>query len=1786
MATVSALVLKRAAVKRKITHLFSRADKDKSSDILHSCSENVRELLLNIDDYNEKINDLYTQSSKTEADLSEDFLAELDKQSDYALDIKAQLSALNVKKPQTGIALRSNCDMKLPELNCPIFSGEESNDLEFFTFLNQFQNVVGLRSNLADSTKLTYLKSYLSGYALKVVQHLAITDENYPVALELLKIEFLNTNSIVDELYKKLLNIKPKIDDNFKGTKICINEFRCILSDLKNYKRDLLGDENSKEFVGHILFNKLPIAFRKELIRKIDNGYPSIDDIFSNYVEVVHTLNLHTSKPYQKPNFKPDFVKSKTFENKIASASALEPKKPVLQNSATISKVSSSVSSDKKKHCKFCNLDGHTNFTCRKFNSHEARVKRCKALGICARCMSSTHDESSCSVELHYPCHICQSQSHISALCGQWKPKTLSNFCVNASNLVSNLLLPIITILVNFGGVTAEVDCLIDCGSQRSYLATSVAKRLNLDLCKTQTNYLVETFMNSVSTPFSEIALSTRLNENQNFRFVNFLFSDKYNLNLHIKDISTVINNLKTKYNLAKENFSSENIRLEGLLGVDCIQYFSNFHIIKCMNGTAFKFWNKIVPFGNTDSFLTPDQLSNGLENENRRGPLNLNFALTDYLDPIGGILCESNLNHYMDSMSSLETLGIKDGYALTDDDYIKSFESKIQLIDNRYYVELPWIPEKICDVKSNFSVCKSILERVYSDLSRKGLVREYAKIFEQYLTDGIIEKVSWEDVDFKSQVFIPHRPVIKNEQNVTTKIRIVLNASLKIDQSPSLNEAAFPGVDLLGSLFSLLIMIRSNSYLVISDIKQAFLQIRLLKEFDMNKFSVLWKDESGNLIIFRYKCVVFGFVTSPFILSSVIRHHIKSFPRDDCSETLLNNIYVDNVFMTGNCQSYLESLYETAYDRMMQGGFELRSWVSNGGSLQAVFERDNRSVDHDSLVEKLLGYAYNPNLDIIQISPNCFDFNAFNTKRSVLSNLAKVFDPLGLITPLISKGKALMRVIWQQKFDWDDILPQEMVESWEKLFADLCLVQNLEFCRQAYNTENETELLIFSDSSQHMYGFATYIRNINGNSVETNLLFSKARLAPLKTKSLPTLELLGVFLAFKCLDSLLESIRANIKQIYICVDAQIVLSWILSGKVKTKNIFANNRIKDIYRFRQELESKFDVTFNFRYVPSEFNSADLLTRGLTFTEFMKKFDFWIHGPDFVRERQMIWPRENLGCLSAESKSLTCVTVTKNMEQPLLCLEKYSSYNKLILTTYYILKFIALKISKTYDRDGCRSEAIRYWIKFEQNFHFPEELDFLRNPSKLYKSNLIKNLNLFIDEYDVMRSAGRISKSERFSYDIANPIVLSRHSKFTILLIWKFHEQCKHLGTSSTLYCLRNHGFWIPKGRQIIKSILKTCIVCQKINCQPFRYPKRTEFISDRVNFIKPFNFTGIDLTGHFFVKFGTTTVKMYILCFTCLNIRALHLELLPSMTCESILMAFTRFAGIYCIPSIVYSDNASSFLKTLKILAESFNDNSFESYLQKNDIKHHTIPLYASWAGAAWERMIRTLKSCLYKSLGKRKIEYFHLLTLLSEIKDAINNRPLTYQDSDNDLSAITPNDFLKVSPNKSLVLSTSQDLVSPSHKDLVENLELREKLFDSFKEKWFTEYLTSLREFDRDLHEKNWSNRISIGDIVLIGSETTIKPFWHMACVIAVIPGADDRIRTVKVRKSDGTEGIYPINLLYPLELSLSDVSRVGREDERMTSIESSESQSLPNPRPQRAAAVLCRKRLAEGCN
>ena len=384
-------------------------------------------------------------------------------------------------------------------------------------------------------------------------------------------------------------------------------------------------------------------------------------------------------------------------------------------------------------------------------------------------------------------------------------------------------------------------------------------------------------------------------------------------------------------------------------------------------------------------------------------------------------------------------------------------------------------------------------------------------------------------------------------------------------------------------------------------------------------------------------------------------------------------------------------------------------------------------------------------------------------------------------------------------------------------------------------------------------------------------------------------------------------------------MDSQVALSWIFNGFTNSnKNVFVNNRLKDINICKSEILKAYKMEPRFHYVPTVDNPSDLLTRGITVSDFMKRMDFWIHGPGFLINKDFEWPSGNLGCLSAANKT---ILVNANISEPVREVfpsSSFSSFDKLVRVATLVLKFISKLKKKQLNLYEMTNSAIIGLLKQEQMSQFKEEYSFLASCKTNNPPNRVRDLNLFLDENGVMRTSGRVDRSEGLDDNQCNRVLIPKGA-FAELLVKDFHEKAKHMGTATTLNLVRKAGYWIPQCRAMVRRIVKSCFTCRKFNSFAYRYPKPAGYVAERVNFSRPYQYMGIDTTGCVYVNQGSQLVKCYILIFTCLSIRAIHLELIPSLSTKDILMSFTKFCNLYDHPEAIYCDNGSSLVKAIDI---------------------------------------------------------------------------------------------------------------------------------------------------------------------------------------------------------------------------------------------------------------------------
>jgi len=380
-----------------------------------------------------------------------------------------------------------------------------------------------------------------------------------------------------------------------------------------------------------------------------------------------------------------------------------------------------------------------------------------------------------------------------------------------------------------------------------------------------------------------------------------------------------------------------------------------------------------------------------------------------------------------LETFWDLETIGIKDTPYETDDDLaLQHFNSTIKFTNNHYQVQWPW-KKPTPELPDNFGLSvgrlKSILHRFQSD---PDLLKKYDNIIQEQLKNGTIEKVSFESSSLLKH-YLPHHPVV-TPSKITTKVRIVYDASSKTRKNlNSLNDCLYRGPLLLPDLCGILIRFRLMPIAIISDIEKAFLQFQL-QELDRDVTRFLWLKDlnnlkvENNLEVYRFCRVPFGVVSSPFLLNATLRYHLQQ-QKTETSNKILQNLYVDNVILEAEDVNVGIKMYLESKDIFQKAGMNLTQWTSNSQIFNNTISPNDKANEN---IIKILGLTWNTETDILTIHIVQKSYKAL-TKRAVSKSIASTFDPLGLLSPILLKGKLFLQKLWSISLAWDEELPDDL---------------------------------------------------------------------------------------------------------------------------------------------------------------------------------------------------------------------------------------------------------------------------------------------------------------------------------------------------------------------------------------------------------------------------------------------------------------------------------------------------------------------------------------------------------------------------------------------------------------------------------------------------------------------------------------------------------------------------------------------------------------------------------------
>ncbi|XP_075990161.1 uncharacterized protein LOC142985798 [Anticarsia gemmatalis] len=996
-------------------------------------------------------------------------------------------------------------------------------------------------------------------------------------------------------------------------------------------------------------------------------------------------------------------------------------------------------------------------------------------------------------------------------------------------------------------------------------------------------------------------------------------------------------------------------------------------------------------------------------------------------------------------------------------------------------------------------------------------LKSEYTKVIDEYLQLNHMRKVNELEKGNKNAVYLPHHAVVREDRD-TTKVRVVFDASCKGTNGRSLNDNLMIGPTLQAELRHTIMCWRKYKICLVADIIKMYRQV-LVNRKDTPYQRILWRENPDKPIEdFELMTVTFGTASGPYLAVRALQQlaYEECQSGSEISQIILEDFYMDDLMTGGENLEKCFTIYNELTRVLEKGGFQLQKWRSNSKELLDKIRGKNDDKVEDLRIKvddvnKILGLTWNSQEDVFQYTVDLTPPKEPATKRNIISDISRLFDPLGWLAPCIIVAKILIQKLWLAGVEWDQEVPNNLLKEWTTYRQNLPALAGIKIPRWLHSYEcTKAELHGFADASKLAYAAVVYLRSFDemGN-VRVSLVTSKTKVAPIKKVSIPRLELCAAVLLSKLMTEVSEVLGISKANLHAYTDSEVVLAWLNQHPSRWKT-FVANRVSEIL-----------ITLDTQYwshVPSKENPADCASRGISPAE-LATTSMWIDGPEFLSKKVINFKRPKHLITSLEQTKVHTTVLDTNFWQV------FSSLSKLVRVVAYCCRFLNLrkscisKHSTIYLTKKEIDEAMERCIKRCQEEELAEELEELKDKGCLAKGKSLKSLNLFFDAKGIIRIGGRLEMSQ-LEFNEKHPILIPKESALTKLLIADAHKKTMHGGPQLMMTYLRSM-YWIMGVKALVKKYCRDCVVC-------IRYSSKAttqlmgQLPSSRVTPNKPFLISGLDYAGPINIRVskgrGNKSYKGYIALFVCMSTRAIHLEAVSDLTTQGFLAAFRRFVARRGRCAELNSDNATNFVGAARELHCLFNEekssfkNELAESLANNGTHWNFIPPRSPNFGGLWEAGIKSTKFHLKRVIGNSTLTYEELGTVLTQIEACLNSRPLSYVEGQNELVVLTPGHFLV---GDALVVVPDGNY-EKSNTSTLRRWQLHQKMMQDFWRGWSRDYLHQLLQ----RHKWEYQNpEPSIGDVVLIKEDDMPPGRWLLGKIEQKHPGPDKITRVVSVR-------------------------------------------------------------------
>ena len=514
----------------------------------------------------------------------------------------------------------------------------------------------------------------------------------------------------------------------------------------------------------------------------------------------------------------------------------------------------------------------------------------------------------------------------------------------------------------------------------------------------------------------------------------------------------------------------------------------------------------------------------------------------------------------------------------------------------------------------------------------------------EDMIQRGVAKVLSDEEIElWKGDYYF--LPLVGVKQPKKKWLRVCFDASRRQGGYPSMNECLRKGPDrFLNNILSVQICFRNGRVGCVADISKFHNQV-YLEEPDIHMQRFLWRfmDTTRKPQVFAVQCNNFGVKPANCIATVALgksADEFKDIYPEECEE-LKQQSYIDDILIAAS-DKHLALIKTSHHDEMLShAGMPNKGWTYTGDDKGDILINGEGDEGQD---EKVLGYCWNPKSDIFKFcvalcfkSKKCPDIHVSTleellkipieliTRRSMLSNVHRIFDSLGLVLPTLLQSKILLRITWSEKdIGWDDPLSEDLRKEWISFLTDLLLLSNAEFPRSLWPEEEVVGLpilIVFSDGSTQAFGAACYIRwRLASGGFWSRLIMAKGKIAPKNMLSTPKMELGGAQTGNRLKNFIVKDTNLEFEKIYHLVDSSTVLGYV-HKECGIFHPYEGIRIAEIQSTNNFVDQKLE---GWAWVSTENNPADWCTKPRS-AEKVCNEPFWRIGPPFFQLEEELWP---------------------------------------------------------------------------------------------------------------------------------------------------------------------------------------------------------------------------------------------------------------------------------------------------------------------------------------------------------------------------------------------------------------------------------------------------------------------------------------------------------------------------------------------------------------------------------